>query len=89
MSDAQTRGWGFDVWALPPQTAVGPGRDGRVYEAEHRQGGVTVATVDDRGNSRTRCFASGPNAKPASPAGCRNSRVVPIHDYGEVDGQMF
>ncbi len=41
---------GLDVWALPPQTAVGPGRDGRGLRGRaHRQGVDRRRQADDRG----------------------------------------
>src|SRR6201991_1094093 len=54
---------GLDVWALPPETAAGPGRDGRSLRGRaHRQG------VDRRGQADVGPVQSGPRLSRADEA---------------------
>ncbi|MEE6175716.1 serine/threonine-protein kinase [Mycobacterium sp. 050134] len=69
---------------------LGRGAMGEVYEAEHTVKGWTVALkLMSESVSRDPVFRERMKREARITGRLQEPHVVPIHDYGEIDGQMF
>ncbi|WP_066914977.1 serine/threonine-protein kinase [Mycobacterium interjectum] len=70
--------------------ALGHGGMGEVYEAEHTVKGWTVALkLMSESVSKDPVFRERMRREARITGRLQEPHVVPIHDYGEIDGQMF
>ena len=65
----------------------GMGTVHRAYDVEHRRM-VALKRLPEQRRGRA---SSGPGSggRRGSPRGCAHPHVVPVHDFGEIDGQLF
>ncbi|WP_156748660.1 serine/threonine-protein kinase, partial [Mycobacterium sp. E3198] len=70
--------------------ALGHGGMGEVYEAEHTVKGWTVALkLMSESVSKDPVFRERMRREARITGRLQEPHVVPIHDYGEIDGQMY
>src|SRR6201995_255356 len=69
---------------------LGRGGMGEVYEAEHTAKGWTVALkLMSESVSRDPVFRERMKREARITGRLQEPHVVPVHDYGEIDGRMF
>ncbi|OBG78870.1 MULTISPECIES: serine/threonine-protein kinase PknH/PknJ [unclassified Mycobacterium] len=90
MSDAETSRVGSTVGPYHLKRLLGRGGMGEVYEAEHtvKEWTVAVKLLSDS-FSRDPVFRERMKREARTAGRLQEPHVVPIHDYGEIEGQMF
>ncbi|OSC41045.1 serine/threonine protein kinase [Mycobacterium decipiens] len=90
MNDAQDSRVGSMFGPYHLKRLLGRGGMGEVYEAEHTVKGWTVAVkLMSAEFSKDPVFRERMKREARIAGRLQEPHVVPIHDYGEVDGQMF
>jgi serine/threonine kinase PknH len=90
MSEEQASRAGSMFGPYHPKRLLGRGGMGEVYEAEHIVKGWTVALklMSDQ-FSKDPVFRERMKREARIAGRLQEPHVVPIHDYGEIDGTMF
>ena len=90
MSDAQSSRAGSMFGPYHLKRLLGRGGMGEVYEAEHtvKEWTVAVKLMSDT-FSKDPVFRERMKREARTAGRLQEPHVVPIHDYGEIDGQMF
>jgi serine/threonine kinase PknH len=90
MSDAQASRVGSMFGPYHLKRLLGRGGMGEVYEAEHtvKEWTVAVKLMSDT-FSKDPVFRERMKREARTAGRLQEPHVVPIHDYGEIDGQMF
>ncbi|OBI19906.1 serine/threonine-protein kinase [Mycobacterium sp. E2497] len=90
MSDEQASRVGSDFGPYHLKRLLGRGGMGEVYEAEHTVKEWTVAVkLLSEAFSKDPVFRERMKREARTAGRLQEPHVVPIHDYGEIDGQMF
>ncbi|BBX62843.1 hypothetical protein MSAS_20170 [Mycobacterium saskatchewanense] len=90
MSGAPSSRAGSKFGPYELKRTLGRGAMGEVYEAEHTVKGWTVALkLMSESVSRDPVFRERMKREARITGRLQEPHVVPIHDYGEIDGQMF
>jgi serine/threonine kinase PknH len=90
MSDAKGSRAGSMFGPYHLKRVLGQGGMGAVYEAEHTVKGWTVAVkLMSEALSQDPVFRERMKREARHTGRLQEPHVVPIHDYGEIDGQMF
>jgi serine/threonine kinase PknH len=90
MSDAKDSRVGSMFGPYHLKRILGQGGMGAVYEAEHTVKGWTVAVkLMSEALSQDPVFRERMKREARHTGRLQEPHVVPIHDYGEIDGQMF
>src|SRR4029077_13814411 len=90
MSDAQGSRVGAMFGPYHLKRLLGRGGMGEVYEADHTVKEWTVAVKVENAEFRKDAVVRERMKREARIAGrLQEPHVVPIHDYGEIDGQMY
>jgi serine/threonine protein kinase len=90
MSDEQGSRVGTMFGPYRMKRLLGKGGMGEVYEAEHtvKEWTVAVKVMNDQ-FSKDPVFRERMKREARIAGGLQEPHVVPIHEYGEIDGQMF
>ncbi len=90
MSDEQGSRVGTMFGPYHLKRLLGKGGMGEVYEAEHtvKEWTVAVKVMNDQ-FSRDPVFRERMKREARIAGGLQEPHIVPIHEYGEIDGQMF
>ena len=90
MSDEQGSRTGSMFGPYQLKRVLGRGGMGEVYEAEHTVKGWTVAVkLMSESLSKDPIFRERMKREARHTGRLQEPHVVPIHDYGEIDGQMY
>ncbi|MBW0106511.1 serine/threonine-protein kinase [Pseudonocardia sp. KRD291] len=90
MVGTSVSGQGSSVGPYQIEALIGRGGMGEVYRAfDTRRGRVVALKLISPGNAHDETYRARFRRESDSAAGLRDPHVVPIHDFGEIDGRLF